>query len=243
MREEDVDGDESWFQLHYLSPTAAVGVDLNGDGTSETVVCDFPGQGLWLFDGASGPSGEWRGLHPLDVSHMVAANLDGFAGDELIVNFPGYGLWVYGSGSWSSLTSSDVSAMSVADLDANGSKDLIVNFPGDGVWSYRYTMGWSLNHPYAANRLAAGDLDRNGLTDLVIDFGASFGVWLFRNGTTWAPLHGLTTEGIVVGDVNGNGYAEVMCDFGPLGLWSYEDVSGWQLVHGFDPRLMVMGYY
>ena len=45
------DGDEFWFQIHTVSPTAMVGVDFDGDGEDEVGVFDFPGQGLWLYDG------------------------------------------------------------------------------------------------------------------------------------------------------------------------------------------------
>ena len=75
---------------------------------------------------------------------MAAADLDGDGGEDVIVDFPGYGLWVlFGNGTWSHLNPRDVSALITADLDGNGSKDLVVNFPAFGVWSYRSGVGWS----------------------------------------------------------------------------------------------------
>ena len=58
------DGDEFWFQLHTHSPTAMVGVDFDGDGEVESGVFDFPGQGLWLYDG---DDDEWSQLHPVEL--------------------------------------------------------------------------------------------------------------------------------------------------------------------------------
>jgi hypothetical protein len=77
----------------------------------------------------------------------------------------------------------------------------------------------------------------------VIDFGAGVGVWVLRNGTTWAPLNGLTTEGITVGDLDGNGHDEVIIDFGAPGVWSYEDIGGWQQVHSSNPRGIATGRF
>ena len=64
-----------------------------------------------------------------------------------------------------------------------------------------------------------------------------------QNGTTWAQLHTLTTEGITTGDLDGNGHDEVIIDFGGLGVWSYEDLGGWQQVHAFNPKAIATGRF
>ena len=100
---------------------------------------------LWLYDG---DNDQWSQLHPFDASHLAAADLNGDGGEDVIVDFPGYGLWVlYGGSTWAQLNPRDVSALVTADLDGNGSKDLVMNFPGFGVWSYRIGVGWSLVNP------------------------------------------------------------------------------------------------
>ena len=175
------DGDEFWFQIHGESPTAMVGVDWDGDGEVESGVFDFPGKGLWLYDG---DNDEWFPLHAASSSHLAAADLDGDGGEDLIVDFPGYGLWVlYGSGTWSQFHGLDVTSMVVADVDGNGRSDVVVHFQGYGVWAYMNGTSWAPIHAAAAKRLAAGDLDGNGTSDLVIDFGATFGVWVLHNST------------------------------------------------------------
>jgi len=227
------DGQEFWFQLHTSSPTAMVGVDTDGDGETDSGVFDFPGAGLWLFDGNSN---QWSQLHPSSVLHLSAADLDGDGGEELIADFPGYGLWVFGKGTWSQLHGSDVTSIVVADLDGNHRSDVVMNFPGFGVWAYMNGTTWAPIHGFDAKRLAAGDLDGNGMSDLIIDFGAGAGVWTRKNGPTWAQLHYLPTEGITTGDLDGNGHDEVIIDFGGPGVWSYEDLGGWHQLHGANPK-------
>ena len=40
-------------------------------------------------------------LHPFDISAIVTADLDGNGRDDLVMNFPGYGVWGYLNGaSW-----------------------------------------------------------------------------------------------------------------------------------------------
>lgn len=237
---KEADGDEVWFQLHPSSPTAMVGVDFDGDGEVESGVFDFAGQGLWLFDG---DEEEWAPLHPFNVSHLIAADVNGDGGEDVVVNFPGYGLWVYSNGTWSQLHPFDVTSIVVGDLDGNDRSDVVVNFPGFGVWSYLNGTNWAQIHQFDANRLAAGDLDGNGVSDLVIDFGALYGVWVRQNGATWTTLHPLTTDGITTGDLDGNGHDEVIIDFGAAGVWSYEDLGGWQQVHTLNPKAIATGHF
>jgi len=232
------DGSEFWFQIHSQSPDAMVGLDLDGDGEVETGVFSFPGQGLWLFDG---DNGTWTKLHVQNPSHMVAANIDGLGGDELVIDFPGYGLWIYANGSWTSLHPSDVSLMTAADLDGNGKKDVIANFPNYGVWAYMNGTTWTFIHPYPAKRLASGDLDGNGVPELIVDFGTGIGVWVRRTATTWNQLHIASPENIVAGDLDGDGHDEMLADFGASGIWSYQDGPGWTFVHAFNPTGMATG--
>ena len=64
-----------------------------------------------------------------------------------------------------------------------------------------------------------------------------------ENWTTWWQLHALTTESITIGDVDANGHDEVIIDFGGAGVWSYEDVAGWQQVHGLNPKGLAAGRF
>ena len=53
----------------------------------------------------------------------------------------------------------------------------------------------------------------------------------------------MTTEGITTGDLDGNGHDDVIIDFGGLGVWSYEDLGGWQQVHTFNPKGLEAGRF
>jgi hypothetical protein len=238
LREKEADGNEFWYQIHSQTADAMTALDLDGDGEVETGVFSFPGQGLWLFDG---DHGTWSLLHAVNPSQLRAANLDGVAGDELIVDFPGYGLWIYSAGAWTSPHGADVSTMTTADIDGNGKQDLIVNFPNYGVWAYMNRTAWTFIHPYAAKRLASGDLDGNGVPELIVDFGTGVGVWVRRNATTWNQLHSASPENITTGDLDGDGHDEMLADFGAAGIWSYQDGPGWTFVHPGNPTGMLTG--
>jgi hypothetical protein len=233
----EITGEEFWFQLHTLSPRAIVGVDLDGDAEQEAGVADFTGYGLYMIDGETG---EWTPLHGSSTSHLLAANLDGAGGDEVIADFQGYGLWAWSAGAWSRLHSFDVSSMIAADLNGDGNDDLVVNFPGYGVWAYVNGL-WSPIHPSAATSLAAADLDGNGVSELIVNFSGGLGVWVRRNATTWNLLHTATPESIVSGDLDTNGLDEVIMSFGASGIWSYEDGRGWEQVHSIGSGVMTTG--
>ena len=125
----DTDGTDFWFQLNAASPTAMVAVDTKGsmDGSADSGAFVFSGQGVWLYDG---DNDVWTQLNASDASFLAAADLDGDGPQELIADFPGYGVWVYGHGAWSQLNRSEVTSMLTTDLDGNGRDDLVVNFPG-----------------------------------------------------------------------------------------------------------------
>lgn len=235
-------GSDFWFQLNTASPTEMVGIDVDGSGDTDYGVFSFPGQGVWVF---GGDDDEWFQLHPYDAPHMAAADLDSDGGDDVILNFPGYGVWVFytNTSTWAQLHPLDVSVLEAADVDGDGTNDLVMDFPGYGLWSYRVSAGWSQVNPRDATRVAAGDLDGNGASDLVIDFGAGVGVWVLQNGTTWWQLNTLTSEDIATGDVDGNGHDEVFIDFGAAGVWSYEDMAGWNQVHSFNAKAIGTGRF
>jgi hypothetical protein len=237
----DIDGQDFWFQLHTESARAMIALDSDGDGEDDFGVFDFANYGLYLFNG---DTAEFTQIHPSNVSQMAVANLDGLGGDELIVDFPGYGLYVWSGGSWSRLHPFDVTALVTADLDGNGQPDLVVDFPGYGVWRYMNNSVWSLVHPYEATRLVAANLDGNGVSDLIVQFSpasplASLPVWIWRNATGWEYLHNAPPEGITAGDLDSDGLDEVIIDFGGAGVYSYEDGTGWTLVHPTNPKSIV----
>jgi hypothetical protein len=87
----------SWIQ--YSGPdaefmiTAKHPLDWNPIG----VVVDFGQQGLWL---KIDPLTPWQQLSGLNPDGLLAAELDGDWGDEIIAAFGAYGLWLWNAGTW-----------------------------------------------------------------------------------------------------------------------------------------------
>ena len=83
------------------------------------------------------PTG-WTQLHYLDATDILTADLDGNGQDDIIVNFPGAGLWVrYNNTTWSQLNALNSTALGAGNIDGDAGRkaDLIVSFAGYGVWT------------------------------------------------------------------------------------------------------------
>ena len=146
----------------------------------------------------------WR-----DYSRFLAAN-------DLILGWPGYGVWKRTqSGVISQLHSADVVGSLVADLDGNGQGDIVVNFGSVyGLWVY---MNGSATPTYihggSPDSMVAGNLDGDAKTDLVLDFGTS-GLWKYTNNGTFTLVHSANPHRIAVGNTNGSSFDEIIADFG-----------------------------
>ena len=70
------------------------------------------------------------------VSSIVTADLDGNGRDDLVMNFPGYGVWGYLNGAtWIQIHGTGATRLAAGDLDGNGMSDLVVDFGATyGVW-------------------------------------------------------------------------------------------------------------
>jgi len=130
---------------------------------------------------------------------MAVGDVDGNGQKDVVLDFPGAGIWMWRNNvTWSQLHSLRAAHMVTADLDGNRQAEVIVDFPGYGLWVWRNGIGWSGLHGWDAEALTAADLDGNGRSDLVIDFGAA-GLWGWWNNANWTQLHGQSPEGTVAG--------------------------------------------
>ena len=94
---------------------------------------------------------------------MIAADLDGNGVDEVIVDFPGAGIWVLkNNANWIRLHVSSPTRMAVGDLDGNGRADVTFDFPGAGLWTWRNDSEWRQLHASSSSSMVVGDLDGNG---------------------------------------------------------------------------------
>ena len=88
---------------------------------------DFAGYGLWVYS-----AGVWSQLHPMTVSTMTTADIDGNGKQDLIVTFPGYGVWDYANGTtWSLIHPFDARRMSTTSFEA----PLLVN---SATWDFTW---------------------------------------------------------------------------------------------------------
>ena len=68
-------------------------------------------------------------------TRTAAGNVDGTLGDELVVDVPGAGIWMWRNNSvWQQLHPAASNALVVADIDGSGKADVIISFPGQGIW-------------------------------------------------------------------------------------------------------------
>ena len=161
----------SWVQIHesprsaWSQPTSMSLVAMRSSFTSRGLVSGSGGTQ------PAGPSSTEAGSRLLAVGQV-----DGIAGKDLIVDFAGFGLWLYANDSgWTQLATVNATKIGTSDLDGNGQVEIIADYPNFGIGAYRHNVGWVQLHPQNAQRFAVGDIDGNRIEDLVVDFGEGYG--------------------------------------------------------------------
>jgi hypothetical protein len=145
----------------------------------------------------------WQRLTPYNVETIVAANLDGLGFDEIILEFPGDGLW---RAYWNQVTDAQMfrlhpfpaAHIAAGDVDGNKKADLVIDFgPAYGVWLFRNDTSWSQLHGFSTEGFTLADRDATGKDEVVLDFGPAYGVWQYANDANWSQLHPLSPEAMV----------------------------------------------
>jgi hypothetical protein len=209
------------------------------------IVLDFgPGTGLWVHANP-GPRAHqapsWQLLHSLSPSAMATGKLDANPADDLIVTFPGAGVWIWMNNStWVPLHGLDAPIIVTTDLNGNGLDEIVLDFTGHGVW-VRYDNGsWARLHAADASRIGTGRFDVGTQRDLVIDF-PGYGVWLLLNGATWVQLHGANASKLQVANLDGNAQDDVILSFPGYGVWIRFNNSSWFFLHPLEPTGLTTG--
>jgi hypothetical protein len=203
---------------------------------------DFGVPGLWLY-GAGGGAPVWRPLHHLSPSLLRTGDLDGNGLTDLVLDFPGYGLWGFvNNTTWQPLHPFDATAVETGDLDRNGRDDLVANFAGYGVWA-RYDDGrWRQLHWLNATRIAVGNIDGTvgGPADVLLAFPGQ-GLWAYRDNASWTMLHSLDVQDLQLADMDGNGLLDLIAQFAGFGEWVLYNSATWAPLHGLDAAGIVSG--
>jgi LmbE family N-acetylglucosaminyl deacetylase len=208
------------------------------------VAIDFgPAEGLWLSRNPGGSMPQWSQLHDLSPTHMAMGDVDGTGRADLIVDFPGYGVWIWSTDSgWRPLHPFDVTDIAVGDLDGNGRADVILSFPGAGLYAWMNNTTWVQLSARPVSAMAIGNMDNDSghRDELIVTFPGA-GVWVWKNNATWVQLHPLDATRIRTGDMDGNGKADVLLDFPGYGLWTRMNDATWIPRHALNSSGTTLG--
>ena len=169
-------------EQHELGPAPFAECESPGDREHRRHDRRGPDRGLrggWALDAPE--QRDLEPLHPFGVTAMVTVDLDNNGNAELVVSFPGHGVWIYWNNtSWVPLHSLEATSLAAGQLDGGTQADLVIDFgPGLGLWTYRNSAAWVPLHPSTAQGVVVADLDGDGRDEVTAGFGAA-GLWVIQ---------------------------------------------------------------
>ena len=190
------------------------------------------GLGLWTYYDVGG-SPTWQPIHGSSPSLLTCADLDGNGLADLVMDFPGYGVWAHlNNATWLQIHPFDAAAIKAGDLDGNGRDDLLISFSGLGLW-IRYDNGtWAPLSPLNPTAMAVGNIDggAGGRADVIVQF-AGQGLWVYYNDAAWQHINNNTATDLQLGDLYGNGVSDLLVQFSGLGEWVLYNSTSWRQLH------------
>jgi hypothetical protein len=166
---------EIWQQINPLTPDEMI---CQGNGIAVDYGFDY---GLWSWSLADG----WQQRNPVDPGQMVAVDIDDDGLEELVVSFPGYGLYTYEpeDGTWDRINTEIPEGMI---RQGNG---IAVDFGAAyGLYVWSQEGGWVLRNPADPGQMVAVDIDSDGIEELVVAF-SGYGLYSFGETNAWQVLH------------------------------------------------------
>lgn len=194
----------------------------------DSLLVDFHQYGLWQYEWPDA----WHKLHDLSADQIVAADLDGNANADVVVDFGDpYGLWAWmNNADWVRLHTLSPANITAANLDANSNTDLSVSFGKYGLWAWMNNQDWQKLHDLSPTLVTPIYLNDNLQQELLIDF-APYKLWLWTDNQQWVNLHDTATSASAAGDFDGNGLEDLAISFPPYGLWLYMNSQSWVKLH------------
>ncbi len=207
---------------------------------SRKLVADFPGYGIYEYDGATLTAisshgsfretpgsdsvyidasglwrwnGEWTQLSANAPGNMVSS------GSYVYADFPSWGLYEWNGSSWSR-----INANAPVSMVAWGN-NLYANYGEWGLWSWNGSAWTQISATYAKSMCIAGSI-------LYVDF-SPYGLWQW-DGSSWTQIDANSPEGMVPSGAN------LYANYGAWGLWQWNG-SGWSQLTPNAPGDMAVG--
>jgi hypothetical protein len=204
--------------------------DLNGDGWTDLIVVDFPGQQTWWFENPRTAAGPWRRHEAVPVTNNESPqylDVDGDGRRELVFADAGPCIALARPGKntdqpWSIQQISAKNApgtnkfshgLGVGDVNGDGRKDLLSNEgwweapgePASGAWTFHPAR---LGPPCA--QMYVYDFDGDGDNDVLSSSAHQFGIWWHEQTPDGFQQHEIDssfsqTHSLCVADINGDG--------------------------------------
>jgi hypothetical protein len=155
--------------------------------------------------------------------------------DELVLNFPGYGLYQYDKpGGFKRWNTVNPAHMVTVDLNGDGADELFAAFPGYGLYIRGSADDWQRINTVVPEKMLAADLDGDGEDELMAGF-IGYGLYSYDDLGGWSPQISAVIPDAMVRYSEG-----VVCDFATDGgLRSYNKDAAWSRLNTEDPDKMV----
>jgi parallel beta-helix repeat protein/YD repeat-containing protein len=177
VKEEWNDGGTNGWELQQIIPEA----------TKDELVLDYGTlYGLWHYDQVR----LWTRWNTADPGQMVAVDIDNDGQDELVVAFPGYGLYTYEPTTmgWVRINATLPDAM--IRLGNGVACDFGTAY---GLWYWAKTGGWVRWNASDPDKLLAVDIDNDGTDELVASF-TGYGLFMRDKSGAWPRLNAVIPE-------------------------------------------------
>jgi hypothetical protein len=168
-----------WTQIDIVIPENMIRFN-NG------IACDFgsaDGLRIWTL------AGGWQQWNTADPGQMVAVDIDNDGVQELVVSFPGYGLYYDdGTGAWPQINT--VIPENMIRLNDGIACDFGAPY---GLWVWSQGGGWVHRNTVDPGQMTAVDIDKDGVEELVASF-SGYGLYYLDETNGWQLLNAVVPD-------------------------------------------------